>query len=109
MRFCLLSLNLCHDSYSYISSDEVQRIAPLTIFPARFCIVSICFRFSWDVLQNKISAYFRILRTYEKYIVSSDFLQSLWDALFKISMCLLAFLYIIDMAVPAEIGLNNDP
>ena len=94
MGFCLLSINLCHDSSSYIASDEVQRIVPFTIFSARFCIVSICFKFSWDVLQNRISAYSRILQTYEKNIVSSDFLLSLWDTLFKIYKRLLAFLHI---------------
>ena len=35
-----MSLNLCHESSSCIASDDVQRTAPLTIFPARFFIVS---------------------------------------------------------------------
>ena len=38
MRFFLVPLSLCHDSSSNIASDEVQRIVPLTIFSAFFCI-----------------------------------------------------------------------
>ena len=95
MRFCHLSLNLCHDSSSYIASDEVQRIAPLTIFPARFCIVSICFRFSWAVLQNKISGYSKIVALYgHTKNVLFLVIFCLWDTLLKISKRLLDFLHI---------------
>ena len=108
MRFCLLSLNLCHDSSSYVASDEVQQVKPLTICPARFCIVSICFRFSRDVLKKQLSAYPRKQQTIKNNIVSSDSLLSLGTHCLKYpSFYLLSYIY-NRCGRLADIRLNND-